>query len=105
MNREPDLTKSQLFLDETWIESQQRLTRQWYKADIFPEPLVRPDKPWEAPGLVLYGTIFRLDNVWRMYYCVERSLLCLAESDNGLQWRKPVLGRVEFQGSKENNIV
>ena len=105
MNRQPDLTKSQLFLDETWIEQAQRLTRLWHKADIYPEPLVRPDMPWEAPGIVFYGTVFRHEGKWRMYYCVERSILCLAESINGLQWHKPVLGRVEFQGSKENNIV
>ncbi|MEY4941019.1 MAG: hypothetical protein RIQ93_2754, partial [Verrucomicrobiota bacterium] len=33
-------------------------------------------------------------------------LLCAyAESDDGLHWRKPVLGLFEFQGSKANNIV
>ena len=103
--REPNLTKSQLFLDDKWIEDAQRLTRLWHKTDIHPEPLVRPDKPWEVPGLVFYGTVFKLGDTWRMYYCVERNLLCLAESENGIQWRKPVLGLVEYNGSKENNIV
>ena len=30
---------------------------------------------------------------------------CYAESDDGLNWRKPMLGLHEFQGSKANNIV
>jgi hypothetical protein len=33
------------------------------------------------------------------------SFLCYAESDDGLHWRKPALGLVEFQGSKDNNII
>lgn len=105
MKRDPDLTTSQLFLDDLWVEDVQRLTRLWHKPDIYPEPLVRADKPWEVPNIVMYGTVLRIGDLWRMYYCVERKTLCLAESDNGLQWRKPNLGRVEFQGSKENNIV
>jgi hypothetical protein len=31
--------------------------------------------------------------------------LCYQESDDCVHWRKPALGLVEFQGSKENNIV
>jgi len=31
--------------------------------------------------------------------------VCYAESDDGLHWRKPMLGLHEFNGSKENNIV
>jgi hypothetical protein len=30
---------------------------------------------------------------------------CYAESEDGIHWRKPALGLVEFQGSKANNIV
>ena len=105
MARDPELTNSQLFLDDRWVDDVQRLTRIWHKADIYPEPLVRADKPWETRGLVFYGTVLRLGDTWRMYYCAERDLLCLAESDNGLQWRKPSLGLVDFQGSRENNIV
>ena len=60
MKRDPDLARSQLFLDDNWVEDVQRLTRLWHKADIYPEPLVRPDQPWETRGLVLYGTVLRL---------------------------------------------
>ena len=33
------------------------------------------------------------------------SAMCYAESDDGIHWRKPSLGIVEFEGSKDNNIV
>ena len=32
-------------------------------------------------------------------------LLCYAESDDGIHWRKPKLGICDFKGSKANNIV
>ena len=34
-----------------------------------------------------------------------RYRLCYAESRDGLEWEKPELGLVEFDGSKRNNIV
>jgi hypothetical protein len=31
--------------------------------------------------------------------------ICYAESDDGIRWRKPELGLVEFEGSRRNNLV
>src|SRR5262245_54245017 len=31
--------------------------------------------------------------------------MCYAESTDGVHWQKPSLGRIEFEGSKQNNIV
>ncbi len=112
IDTQPDLAKSQLFLDDTWIEDQQRLTRLWHKADIFPEPVLRPEKPWEDTVVRLYGTVFKLDDRWRMYYVGgyygkrdSPMVLCVAESDDGLHWERPVVGEIEYKGSKDNNIV
>jgi hypothetical protein len=35
----------------------------------------------------------------------ERTFLCYAESLDGLAWRRPSLGRFEFEGSRDNNII
>ena len=69
--REPDLTRSQLFLDDFWIEDHQRLTRQWHQADIFPEPVLRPEEPWERPvvGTIEYGGNTQNDIVARPANC------------------------------------
>ena len=36
---------------------------------------------------------------------IVSSFFCYAESDDGVHWRRPELGLVEFQGSKKNNIL
>ncbi len=109
MQTQPDLTKSQLFLDDTWVAEQRRLQRRWYPAEVYPEPLLRPDMPWEGTGLIFYGTVFRLDGAYRMYYSTfnpnQPSLVCVAESDDGLRWQRPTVGTVEYGGSRDNNIV
>ena len=73
-------------------------------------PLEIPfDQPWDAqfaqPGRVIYD---EASQRFRMYYRAwvdERNLLCALESDDGLNWERPELGLVEFDGSKRNNIT
>ncbi len=105
----PDLTKSQLFLDDTWIEDQAMLTRVWHPADIYPEPVLRPETPWEGTALAMYGTVLKMGDLWRMYYGTtnpnEERVVCVAESSDGLHWTRPVLDIHEYQGSTANNIV
>lgn len=104
-----DLRKSQLFLDDTWIEESYRLERVWERADIFPEPVLRPEMPWEGHQLVMFGSVFHDASGWRMYYMTYNrpapSLCCLAYSSDGLHWERPKLGLFAFNGSKANNIV
>ena len=65
-----------------------------------------------------YGTTIRIDDEFRMWYIgrvgVNTQLanmegfngrLCYAVSGDGVNWEKPSLGLVEYQGSKDNNIV
>ncbi len=86
----------------------------------YPEPqeiaLVH-DAPWEGSGSG-YHSVFRDGDKYRLYYKAWHLDLsdgklktnahplfcCYAESDDGVHWRKPDLGIVEFQGSKANNI-
>lgn len=103
------LTQPQLFLDDAWIEDAARLQRVWTPAEIFPEPVLRPEAPWEGRQLVMYGSVFRLHGEWRMYYLTfnapKPSLLCMATSSDGLRWQRPNLGLFEYNASKANNIV
>jgi hypothetical protein len=104
-----DLHASQLFLDDTWIEETYRLERVWDSAEIYPEPVLKPEKPWESHELIMFGSVFRDRNEWRMYYGCHNmpapTLCCLAYSRDGIHWERPNLGLFEFQGSKANNIV
>ena len=104
-----DLRQRQLFLDDTWIAESARLERVWSTAEIMPEPVLRPEAPWEGAQIIMFGSVFRLSNGWRMYYLTynrpEPSRYCLATSDDGLHWERPNLGLVEFRGSRKNNIL
>ena len=86
-----------------------------------PARLFEADKPWEPridngyPN-VLYDP--ERQPPFRLWYdcCIkvaqtsvcrdsDTKALLYAESDDGLAWVKPALGRVNFRGSIENNIV
>ncbi len=75
------------------------------------------DAPWEGTGCG-YHTVFRDGDLIRMYYIAAQltnedgsrfagqpNFVCYAESRDGKSWVKPTLGLVEFQGSKQNNII
>lgn len=73
--------------------------------------------PWEGNNSA-YVTVFRDGPIYRMYYRGRQidmssgkvefphgQVVCYAESTDGIHWTKPNLGLVEFEGSKENNII
>ena len=66
---------------------------------------------------VLYGSVLHEGGKFRMWYLgmsqrkIEKGQapgywrpMCYAESDDGITWRKPELGLVEFNGTTKNNI-
>jgi len=67
------------------------------------------DKPWE--GLFSsYYTIIKDGDLYRVYYrgwngVSAAQVTCYAESKDGINWVKPVLGLFEVNGSKENNVL
>jgi hypothetical protein len=74
-------------------------------------PLLTIDRPWEVTVNNLYPNVLydeqrKLHRCWYLVYGSGRyDGLCYAESDDGVVWRKPDLGLVEFDGSKHNNLV
>ena len=82
-------------------------------------PVLRKGPPG-APDhghAVLYGTVIKDGDKFRMWYLgmIETELkkgqvsgwwrpMCYAESVDGMQWTKPELGLVDFNGNKRNNI-
>ena len=82
------------------------------------EIVLRHDEDWEGTGSG-YHSVFQDGDKYRMYYKAwhlavsEKKLdtnrhplmMCYAESDDGVSWRKPPLGLHEHGGSKQNNIV
>ena len=75
-------------------------------------PVVKNDQPWEY--FTPYVTLLHYEGKYRLYYNTttflkDRSslgyMVCYAESTDGIQYEKPRLGQVEFDGSTANNIV
>lgn len=106
-----------------------------------PDPVVRPDRPWEHRGITGDSnvTVIEDQGVYRMWYAIPHpqpdthrvgldytaadiadlddkmkadllkgggsSVLCYAESRDGIQWDKPDCGIIEFNGSTANNML
>ena len=102
----------QLFIDGTLIDSLRDVQQVLHHPQRC-EPIISIDKAWEVGG-VAYAVLFADDGLFRAWYrctpepdsnSTAKSLTAYAESDDGINWRKPSLGLVEFQGSMDNNLV
>jgi len=104
-----DLRQPQLFLDDTWIADSGRLQRTWHQALKYPDPVIAAEHPWEYNCPVAYGSILHWQGSFHAWYCGWTKqvgpMVCYATSDDGIHWRKPALGLVEFQGSRDNNLL
>jgi hypothetical protein len=111
-------TRRELFVDDALIESVSGGARLELHEPVPREVVLEHDAPWEGTGSG-YHSVFRDGDQYRLYYKAwhievkdgkvstgaHPLFCCYAESDDGIVWRKPELGLVEFQGSKANNIV
>lgn len=81
-------------------------------------PVVTREFPWEGTGPHLGGSVLvdPEDGLFKMWYTVWNKEayynhlpfsynVCYAESDDGLQWRKPKLGVFEYESERENNCI
>lgn len=59
-------------------------------------PIMEADKPWEDDLFGFYGTALHDGEKFRMWYHPWAYAVAYAESDDGLHWRKPELGRFDF---------
>ena len=101
----------QLFIDDYVIaemQGVQQVTNPVEKQSL--NPILSPDRPWEGPsvskpGITYYpewGTfVMRYTANYPQYGPARK---CLATSVDGINWVKPELGQVEFEGSTANNI-
>jgi hypothetical protein len=101
--------EKQLFLDHRFIERSDRVTLR-VNPPAKKEIVSTPGGPWDQCGCNAY--VFQEASRVRLYYGthmhgdgMREGRLCYAESKDGIHFEKPNLGAVEFQGSRDNNIV
>ncbi len=96
-----------LFVDNWFIEEMKNTTLRMH-SPVRKEVVFVFDAPWEGAESG-YVTLLKDGASYRMYYRgggeSTREYTCLAESSDGINWKRPKLGLIEFEGSKENNIV
>lgn len=81
------------------------------------EVIMKFDRPWEGNACG-YFTVIEDGDRYRLYYrgsCMKLldggitythpEVTCYAESRDGINWTRPDLGIVEYDGSKKNNII
>ena len=118
----------QLFADNYLIESLKDARQVMNPAQkLESNPVLWPEKPWEGDYLGVSNVWFdHADQIFKMWYrpATHRAYLdadgklaadapadddpitaCLALSEDGIQWERPELGLVEYQGSKKNNLL
>ena len=104
-----------LIMDERLIAETRGDVEVEFHKPVEREIVFNADEPWEG-NLCNYFTVFRDKDKFRMYYRganldLEKMkhthpiFTCYAESRDGIHWNKPDLGIVEFDDSKNNNIV
>ncbi len=64
--------------------------------------ILQAEEEWEGHVAPLY--VWREDGRYNMLYSV-RGGVCLAISDDALNWTRPDLGQVEHNGSRKNNLL
>ncbi|MEX0725952.1 MAG: hypothetical protein WD065_06765 [Planctomycetaceae bacterium] len=104
-------SRRQLFVDGYLIERIDGV-RQVLHQPVRRDAAIKPEHPWEQNG-VSYMVAFKGGDRFRAWYRADNSsvesasipMTAYAESDDGIHWTKPNLGIIEFNGSKENNLV
>jgi len=118
-------SRRELFVDESLIEKLSGGAKFELHHPVAREVAMKYDKPWEG-NTSGYVTVLQDGELFRMIYCGHRMVwdsgkllmshspvVCYAESDDGLTWRKPELGLFRWRGRdadkmpdpKANNIV
>ena len=109
--------KAVLILDEQSVASSRGVTFHLNPATKHPEnPVMLPGEPheWDSlqvswPGAVIYSPAERKFRCWYAGFDAIQSpgrvwRTGYAESDDGVNWRKPKLGQVEFLGMPTNQL-
>ena len=108
-------SRRELLVDDCLIERLTGGCELRLHAPVPREVVFTSDRPWEG-NLMFHVTVFRDSDIFRMYYrgwdyaepqqrASAHKVICYAESRDGLNWERPELGIVEFQGSSTNNII
>ena len=111
--------RKQLFIDDHVVESTQGVTRRLNRLERHPgNPVLVGDRPWERWMISPNGRAVLFDREtgeFKMWYMAShpeegapggfRYKVGYAVSQDGIEWEKPNLGQVDWEGSRDNNLI
>lgn len=102
-------TAKHLLFDDLLTHSKTGFVTTMNTAVRYDRPVLVADQPWEKRRLGLGQSVVEDEGIYKMWYTAwaegREWYVCYATSKDGIHWIKPKLGIIEFQGSRENNIV
>ena len=111
-----NVLRKELFIDNDFIEEMREIKKTFHNPEkCVNNPVIPVDKSWEYgaafvdTGLVFYDEKEEIFKAWyqggRCLGKGDHSTMCYATSADGVHWKKPILNLIEFEGSKQNNIL
>jgi len=107
--------RKQLFIDDYIISKLSNLERRLHQPTKYSgNPILRPAHPWENLIIQTRNAPFwdPAEKTWKLFYfgfALHKGKIvhttCYATSKDGIDWQKPNLNLVEWQGSKNNNLI
>ena len=109
-------SRKQLFIDDRFIDSSHGVRSVMNPPHCDGRVVLRADQPWEqGRSIGIYSSVLQEDDRIRIWYGLRRPTpgeqqryelrVCYAESEDGLNFEKPILGLHEVDGSTQNNVV
>lgn len=76
------------------------------QANIQPsDAILRPEYPWETPRINMYGSVFKTDHTYEMFYqCGNALRIGYAKSGDGLVWERPLINASDLS-AKAHDII
>lgn len=99
-----------LFFDYRDVETCEGFERKLEQPVKHEGPLFIADQPWENGNMQLYGSVIKTpdDGLFKCWYSVIHPpftiYMCYAESEDGINWRRPIQDVFEWKGMKTNVV-
>ncbi|MFP6770217.1 MAG: hypothetical protein VB859_18725, partial [Planctomycetaceae bacterium] len=107
-------TRPQLLLDSRVVDATKNIRMTMHSPRRDGRVLLTNDRPWEnrdSSLVAVYSSILRDQGKFRIWYDLgdrkerSRRVVAYAESTDGIHFTKPLLGLVDYGGTKQNNVV
>lgn len=99
----------ELFIDDYLLDGQSDGAERRLHHPVHRNVIMELDQPWESENITAHMSVVQDAQRVLLYYTVrppgQRKTTALLESKDGIHFTRPNLGRVEFEGSTDNNLL